>query len=366
MNASYDVIVLGGGAVGAACARELATSGRRVLVIDRGPLDGAAWPASAGMLAPQIEAHAGDPLFDIGLAGRAQYAGLAQSLRSDTGIDIGLWQNGIVRVADDEPDAVDLRAKVAWQRQRGHLSDWLDATEVRARWPWLAPTHGALWAPREGSVDPVALVRALLADAERHGAVLVRETAVALEQRDGRVSGVRAAERYAAPSVVLAAGAWSGRLAGLPRPVSVEPLRGQMISAPWPAGVPRAIVYRDDAYALERGGEMIVGATREFVGFDAGTTPSGIAELTESMRSLGPALAGASPTRAWAGLRPVTPDGLPIIGAEPRLPGLWYATGHGRNGILLAAVTGTAIRQLLDGHETIEQLAPMRPDRFWS
>ena len=173
------------------------------------------------------------------------------------------------------------------------------------------------------------------------------------------MSGVRAAERYAAPSVVLAAGAWSGRLAGLPRPVSVEPLRGQMISAPWPAGVPRAIVYRDDAYALERGGEMIVGATREFVGFDAGTTPSGIAELTESMRSLGPALAGASPTRAWAGLRPVTPDGLPIIGAEPRLPGLWYATGHGRNGILLAAVTGTAIRQLLDGHETIEQLAPI-------
>ena len=153
-----DVIV-GAGAVGAACARELAVAGRRVLVVYRGTPDGEAWRAAAGMLAPQIEAVPEDPLFDLGLAGRERYTMLAPALLSSTGIDIGLWQEGIASL----------------QRQQGHHCNWLDADEVKAQWPWVGASHGALWAPREGAVDPVRLVEALLADARAHGAVMVQD-----------------------------------------------------------------------------------------------------------------------------------------------------------------------------------------------
>src|SRR6185312_5035512 len=114
--------------------------------------------AAAGMLAPQIETGPEDPALELGLAGRELYASLAPALLETTGIDIGLWREGIASVAADETEAGDLRARVAWQRQQSHLSDWLDADEVRARWPWLGRTSGALWAPHEGAVEPQNLV----------------------------------------------------------------------------------------------------------------------------------------------------------------------------------------------------------------
>ena len=165
-----EVIVVGGGAIGAACARELARAGRSVLVIDRGRGTGEAWTAAGGMLAPQIEAHTEDPLFDLGLAGRNRYTELAPALQETTGIDIGLWQEGIAQVAQTEDSVESLKSKVAWQRQQGHLCDWLAADEVATRWPWMGPTHGALWAPEEGALNPVPLVEALLADAQAAGA----------------------------------------------------------------------------------------------------------------------------------------------------------------------------------------------------
>ena len=143
------------------------------LLLEAGGEMGQAWSAAAGMLAPQIEAEPEDPLLELGLAGRELYSTLAAALRETTGIDIGLWREGIARVAANEAEAADLRARCAWQRQHGHLGDWLDADEVRARWPWLGPTAGALWAPHEGALEPERLVEALLADAERLGATLV-------------------------------------------------------------------------------------------------------------------------------------------------------------------------------------------------
>lgn len=368
MTATYDVVVIGGGAVGAACARELAVAGRSVLLIDRDAGEGDAWRAAAGMLAPQIEAHGEEPLFELGLAGRERYAALAGPLRETTGIDIGLWQDGIARVATDETDAVAVRAAVAWQRQQGHLCDWLDADEVRARWPWLARTHGALWAAREGALDPQRLVQALRADAERHGMRLVRDTVTALESAGDRITAVVGRERYAGAQVVLAAGAWSGRIDGLPRPVSVEPIRGQMAALPWPPGAARAIVYHKTGYMVARGDEAIVGSTMEYAGYRAETTSAGLARIFAGISALCPALAKAEVRRTWAGLRPGTPDGRPIIGREPRAENLWYATGHGRNGILLAAITGELIRQLMDGEPVdapLDALEAVAPDRFW-
>ncbi len=324
MSASYDVIVVGGGPVGAACARELSLLGRRVLVLEPGGEMGQGWRAAAGMLAPQIEARDEDPLLELGLAGRELYTALAGPLRETTGIDIGLWREGIAWVAADEAEASELRSRCAWQRQHSHLSDWLDADEVKARWPWLGPTAGALWAAREGALEPEKLVGALLADA------------------------------------------WSGAVEGLPRPLAVAPVRGQMAALPWPEGARRGIVYGHGCYLLARGSEAIVGSTMEYVGFRPEVTSAGLARIFGGVTALCPTLTTAAVKRTWAGLRPVTPDGLPIIGAEPRLPGLWYATGHGRNGILLAGITGVVIRQLIAGEPTVEDIDAFAPTRFWS
>lgn len=365
MTATFDVLIIGGGAVGAACARELARSGRRVGVLDRGEDRGDAWRAAAGMLAPQIEAHQDDPLFELGLAARERYRDLAAELLESTGIDIGLWQEGILRVAMDDDDVAGSRAAAAWQRQQGHVCDWLDAEEVANRWPWLAPTKGGLWAPHEGALRPRELVAALLADAERHGAVLVRDEAATLERTGDRITGVRGSERYGAEQVVLAAGAWSGELRGLPRPVSVEPVRGQMAALPWPAGVPRAIIYNRDCYLVARDDEAVVGSTMEYTGFEVGTTSGGLGRIFARTSALCPVLSTLELRRTWSGLRPMTPDGRPIIGREPELDGLWYATGHGRNGILLAGITGVLIRQLIARDEIDEDLTPVSPERFW-
>jgi glycine oxidase len=357
---------VGGGAIGAACARELTLAGRPVLILEPETPRGQAWRAAAGMLAPQIEAREGDALFELGLAGRELYAELAPALEEATGINIGLWRDGIANVALHEGDVGPLRAKVAWQRQQGHLCDWIDAAEVRERWPWIGQSYGALWAAQEGALDPQGLVAALRTDALKHGAQLIRDEVVGLEARGDRVLAVEGkARRYPTEHVVLAAGAWCGSLAGLPRPVSVEPVRGQMLALPWPKGVERTILYSRDCYLLARGDEAIAGSTMEYAGFDASTTSTGLSRILECATGLCPLLSAQDVRRTWAGLRPMTPDGLPVVGPEPRLRGLWYATGHGRNGILLAAITGVLLRLMMAGQQPTEDLSALKPERFW-
>lgn len=365
MPPGVDVIVVGGGAVGAACARELALAGRKVLVLESGGEMGQAWRAAAGMLAPQIEADARSPLLQLGLAAREYYQTLSAALLENTGIDVGLWREGIARVALDPAEAATLQTRVAWQQRQGYACEWLDRGELHRRWPWLGPAVGALFAPREGALDPQRLVPALLADAQRSGASLVNDRVEAVDHDEGRVTGVRgASSRYLAPDVVVAAGAWSALIQELPRQLPLEPVRGQMAAVDWPRRVPRAIVYHKDSYLLARGNEAILGSTMEYVGFQPEVTPAGMARLFAATMPLCPSLMRVKVRRSWAGLRPVTADGLPIIGAEPELRGLWYATGHGRNGILLAGLTGLLIRQLMGGQQTAHDLAPFTPARF--
>ncbi|HEY7635105.1 MAG TPA: glycine oxidase ThiO [Gemmatimonadales bacterium] len=366
MAVSYDVIVVGGGPIGAACARELALTGRRVLILERGEEIGQAWRAAAGMLAPQIETTQDESVLEFGLAARELYTDLAEALREATGIDIGLWREGIAWVADGDDEAADLRTRVAIQRQQGHLCDWLDSGEVRARWPWLGPTQGALWAPHDGALEPIKLVEALLSDAKQLGAHVMHDSVTSVDQRGDRVVGVTGHEgHYATPTVVIAAGAWSGEIEGLPRPLSVAPVRGQMAAMPWPSAAARAIVYGKGGYLVARGEEAIVGSTMEYVGFRPEVTSSGLARIFASVTALCPSLTLAEVRRTWAGLRPVTPDGAPILGAEPRVEGLWYAVGHGRNGILLAGMTGRIIRQLLAGESPEQDIGLFSPTRFW-
>lgn len=365
-TASYDVIVVGGGAVGALCARDLSLEGRRVLLLDAGRVEGAAWQAAAGMLAPQLEASDNEALHELGVASRDRYGVLADELRDATGVDIGLWREGIGRIATDADEAEALRGRVAWQRQQGQVSDWLDATETRARWPWLRDAAGALWSPMDGALDPAHLVEACRTEALARGAELRAEDATGVLRHGDRVEGVRTGGgEYRADDTIIAAGAWSGRLEGLPRPLSVEPVRGQMAALPWPDDVAPAILYRGDCYVVARNGDAIAGSTMEYAGFDASVTERGQQELWAGVRTLFPPLAAVRPTRTWAGLRPVTPDGLPILGPAPDVTGLWYATGHGRNGILLAAISSALLQQMLRREPVHEHVRALDPARLW-
>jgi glycine oxidase len=362
-----DIIIVGGGAVGAACARELALRGRDVLIIEPGTEMGQAWRAAAGMLAPQIEADESDPLLHITLPARDHYDHLAAELGETTGIDLGLWREGIARVAFDQADAESLRLKVEWQKGQGLRCEWLDPTELRDRWPWLGPVVGALWAPQDGALDPARLVEALLKDARRSGATVIRDRVVEVKRAGSSVSGVIGErEHYGASQVVIAAGAWAGQIRGLPRTIPVQPVRGQMAALPWPSTMARAIVYHKDSYLLARGGEAILGSTMEHVGFDPAVSQAGMAQIFASGLALCPGLVGSEVRRTWAGLRPVMPDGKPVLGAEPRLGGLWYACGHGRNGILLAGLTGVIMARLICGEPAGLELRNLGPERLAS
>ncbi len=360
-------MVIGGGAVGAACAWALSRSGAAVVVLEPEEASGVAWRAAAGMLAAQVEATDDDPLLPLDLAGRAFYQREAGPLRDATGVDIGLIGCGILDVARSEPEVEALKGRVARQRQQAQRADWLEPAEVRDGWPWLAPSRGAFWAPEDGALDPSRLVAALRAASEQCGAAWVRDRATGLDVRGGRLVGVTGDRgRYDARQVVIAHGAWAGRCANLPRPLSVEPVRGQMVAFPWPAGVAPTIVYGAGGYLLWRNGELIAGSTMEHAGFDASVTDGGIAAIVERASALYPALGGVAMSRSWAGLRPATPDGRPIIGPEPRLDGLWYATGHGRRGILQAGITGELLAAAMGGSALADELRPADPARFWS
>ncbi len=341
--------------------------GRKVLVLEPTDRAGEAWRASAGLLAPQIDSSEDPPLFELGIAGREYYRSQVVALRDETGIDCGLFDGGILRLARGADQATRLRDSVAWQRQHGHRTEWMDPTEVHSEYPWVGLSDGALFAPQDGSIDPIRLVEALRTSAAKRGTTFERDSAVGLVIEGGRVVGVRGARgTYAAGAVVVAAGAWSGRLEGLPRPVSVEPVKGQMVSKRWPAGVPPGIYYAGQGYVLERDGEALCGTTSEHVGFSADATDEGERAVVRWADSVVPALAPLKVERRWAGLRPGTPDGLPIVGAEPNAPGLWYATGGGRNGILLAGIIAVSLGHLMAGEATFEGIEALRPGRFWS
>jgi len=361
---SCEVLIAGGGVIGAACARAAALRGLRVLICEPGPDPAAASAASAGILAPQIESS-DETLRALGLRAREVYESLAATLAADTGIDIGLWRDGAASLAFTEADAERLRDAVAHQRQAGLRSDWLEAEDVAERFPAAAPCLGALFSPEDGAVDAPALTRALRADARRRGAQTLNARVTRLNTILGRATGVETtAGKIKAEHVVIAAGAWSPQIDHLPRTLPVEPVRGQMAAAPWPAEMPRTVLYYDHAYVLKRGGEAIFGSTMEHVGFDAGVTDTGIGEIVSMARRLIPSL--GAPTRTWAGLRPVTPDGRPIVGPDPDVRGLWYATGHGRNGVLLAALTGEIIAALITTQGSEIEIASLAPERFTS
>src|SRR6266576_3493932 len=242
---SCEVLVAGGGIIGSACARAAAARGLRVIICEPGPDPTAASAASAGILAPQIEST-DESLRALGLRARELYDTLAGSLAETTGIDIGLWRDGVASLAFTEPEAQRLRDAVAHQRQAGLRCDWLEAADVAERFPAAAPC---------GTTKRLG-ARTMATRVNRITTILGRATGVEIP-----------AGKIKAEHVVIAAGAWSPQIDHLPRHLPVEPVRGQMAAAPWPMTMPRTVLYYDHAYVLARGGEALFGSTMEHVGF---------------------------------------------------------------------------------------------------
>ena len=361
------MVIVGGGIIGCSIAFSLAKAGVRPLILEKTAIAAEASSGGAGLLSTQAHTDEGGPLFDLKLASRGLYPDLAAELRERADTDIELRPLGHVVPAFGPEDATLIRRRVAWQSVRGLTARWLSAAEARDLEPGLPEAlQGAGWFPDDHHVNPTAVTQGLAGAVTRLGGQVRVECPVSELLLDGeRVTGVRtAAGPIAAGVVVLAAGAWSGEFqqsAGIPIPVL--PAKGQIVVARLPEPALRHVVY-EQIYVIPRAtGEHIIGSTVEYVGFDKGVTMEEIARLLKAATALAPALSEAEMVASYGCLRPASADGLPLLGRVPGRPGLLLATGHFRNGILLAPITGKLISEsILQGTTTIP-LEPFRPDR---
>ncbi|GAC1341457.1 MAG: glycine oxidase ThiO [Myxococcales bacterium] len=363
---SVDCAIVGGGVAGAACALRLAQAGLSVAVVERGePGAESSW-AAAGILGAQMESHGPGPLLALCLASRALHEALAGELLELSSVDVGYRRSGVVELAFDARDEEEQRARFAWQTAAGLRVERLDARRCREK-GGSPQARSGLFFPDDGRVDNRLLARALRIAAERQGARFVRAEARAVVVSGDAVAGLALADgRIDAPRAVIAAGAWSALLPGARIAAgAVRPVRGQMIALGL-APPFDAVIRCAAGYAVPRGADrVIVGATVEEAGFDKALTPEGMDRMQALAGALSPALAQAPVVERWAGLRPGSADGLPLLGpvaAGPR--GLFVATGHYRNGILLAPITGALVRDLVLGRTPPLDLAAFRPDRF--
>jgi glycine oxidase len=363
-------VIIGGGVIGCASAFYLAKAGIRCAVLERAQVAAEASSGAGGLLSTLAHVDEAGPYFDLKRASRALFDGLAPELLERTDIDIEFRALGHVVPAFSQEEAERIRARVAWQAARGLPAEWLAAADARALEPGLPPaTLGAGWFREDHHVNNTALTQALAAAAMRMGAAVRTGVTVTDLVLDGaRVTGVRTGEgTVEAGTVVLAAGAWScdfEKAAGVPVPVL--PAKGQIVVARLPSPAVRHVVY-GEAYVIPRAsGEHILGSTVEYVGYDKRVTVEGLAGILGQATALVPALREAEMAASWGCLRPATPDALPMIGPLPGRPGLLFATGHFRNGILLGPITGQIVTDLVATGRSRVPIEPFRPDRVFS
>ncbi len=363
-----DILIIGGGVIGCSIAYELSREKVRVLLLERDRIGCEASGEAAGMLAPQAEGLSPGPFLDLCLKSREMFAPLSQELKAETGIDIEYLASGILYLLLTEEDEVSGKRMFEEQLARGLRVEWWDHQQVRKAEPQVTPeVRAALYLPDDHQVQNARMVRALYLAAARRGVEFLRGSPVTGILLEGnRVVGVRSlSETYHAAKVVIAAGAWSGvvgELAGIDIPV--RPARGQLLTLETRGELFRHILYTSRAYLVPRlNGEVVVGSTVEFVGFEKLVTGAGIEGLLTAAREVVPALAPRPLLHAWAGFRPWSPDELPYLGEVPGLSGLFIASGHFRNGILLAPITGRLMATLLLDREPSSSLHPFRLGR---
>jgi len=340
-----DYLILGGGVIGLSLAYYLGRQGASVTVLDAGE-PGQASSAAAGMLAPLAEASVPGPFLDLALDSLHRYPAFVAALREDSGDDPHLHGPGMLRVARTDAEEAALCRALSWQPSLGLPLYRLTGTEARRLEPSLGRNvQAAVLSPMERHIEPRLLLAALVAACRRHNVEILSDQPVTSLETAGSCAHavVSGPAQHAFGTLVLAAGAWSRTLGQWLRfDIPVTPLRGQIfaLGPQSPAPISHTI-YTHGAYLVPRAdGRIVAGATEEWAGFAAHTDDAAIAGLRAEASALVPALADWPLHSAWAGLRPVSADGLPLLGRLPGWDNVHVATGHGRNGILLTPITG--------------------------
>jgi glycine oxidase len=373
-SSSFDVAVVGAGVIGLSVAWRVAQRGLSVVVIDRGEPGSGTSAVAAGMVAPIAEALSTEqPLMRLGLASARAYPEFVAELSDASGADPGYLDAGTLLVARDADEAEWLQRELAFRETVGLAVSRLRASAARRLEPALAPTlRLALEIPDDHAVDPRKLTAALARALTRAGGELRTNTIVdGLVAPDGRVVqgvAIQGGERIAAEHVVVAAGVWSPALAGIPEDarVPIHPVKGQILRLYDPSGpgLLTRVLRMTGGYVVPRGdGRYVLGATMEERGFDTTVTAGAVFELLRDAFELLPSVTELVIDELSAGLRPATPDNAPAIGPGA-LPGLHWATGHFRHGILLAPVTAQIVAAQLAGEDPGELAPPFDPARF--
>ncbi|UJF34117.1 glycine oxidase ThiO [Paenibacillus hexagrammi] len=350
----HEVIVVGGGVIGCSIAYELAKKGQRVILLERGRIGQEATQAAAGMLGAQSEMEDVGPLFQWSRISRSLFPRLSEELKEVTGIDMGLNREGLLHIALNDEQRHELI-----RRERLHSSvraraEWLSAKEAAQLEPQLGEDLlGALYLPDDGQVDAPLLGQALAKAASIRG-VELREymQVLGLLTEGEKVLGVMTSDGpIYGNQVIVAAGTWSSQLlSGIGVELPMYPVKGECFSVLERSPRLRKTLFTHGCYIVPKaGGRLVVGATMVPGSYDRKVTVAGLAQLMERAAGLVPSIAEAEWEKAWTGLRPQTADGLPYIGAIPGIEGLYAATGHYRNGILLSPITGRVMADLVSG-----------------
>ncbi len=357
MGRTSDIVIVGGGVIGLTLARELRKrGGGRIAIVERGKPGQEASHAAAGMLSPTVDTVEPTSIYDLCVRSREMFPDLAAELLEETGIDIEFDRSGTLLAAFVDKDAEYIRSLFVRQREMGFSVHHLSRAETLAAEPRIAKAvRESLFYPRDWQVENRKLLTALEKSIKSMGVSVIENASVsALVVENGRITGVEIdGGLFSAKVVILATGAWTSliKMGSVSLGVAVEPVRGQMISYARRAREFRRVIYTPRGYLVPRiDGRILVGATVENVGYDAGLTESGVSGLAECAAEIAPHLTGEPIAEHWAGLRPFANGGRPLIGPIPGVDGAYLATGHYRNGILLAPITAKMIAdKIIDG-----------------
>ncbi|MDQ2921194.1 MAG: glycine oxidase ThiO [Acidobacteriota bacterium] len=375
-----EVAIIGGGVIGLVVARALALRGlSNVLLIERGSLGAESSSAAAGMLAPQAEADRADDFFHLACRSRDMYPAFAAALLEETGIDIELDSTGTLYLAFTGEDARELEKRYEWQSKAGLALEMLRGEDARRLEPGVSENVcAALKFPLDRQVESRRLISALGASTEKLGVRLVTGTTVtALKTDHGGVAGVETSRGFVSTNnVVIAGGAWtsllglaalSGKITShkaLPT-LRIEPIRGQMLCFEANPQIARHVIYSPRGYIVpRRDGRLLAGSTTEQAGFDRRVTAEGVRSILSAALEISPQIGALPMAASWAGLRPRAAGGLPVVGPYAEIEGLFYATGHYRNGILLAPITGELIAGAIVDKVDSTSFGIFSPDRF--
>ncbi len=366
MTKTRDVIVIGGGIIGACCAYQLAKKGANVTLLEKRHFGSGASGSSAAMLECQTHAYRGDVFLSIARPSLALFADLHKEIKEATGIDFEYEACGILNLAMSEEEAIFLKMCVRDQAKNGFHAEWLSAEQVAEKFPVIEPDYiGAALYHDDGQVNGEKFLQAVLEAARRRGATLHENTGTIVLKRDGgRTTAASADNFFQADSYVVAAGAWSDEvLAALPFSTGISPIRGQLAYYDTPPSYLKSPIFTlEQGYIVpKRSGYSLIGTTVEKCGFDESTTDQARDELVKKGRRLVPGLSRRSMRGTSAGLRPKPPGDHPIIGPIPTNPNVFVASGHYRNGMLLAPITAEIIAALVCEERPPVDIRPFAP-----